>query len=83
MTTRSLIPLVGTLLAGMLTWLTLQGEEQLAAVVVLGFLTLCGLLLLALGWWLFLRHAPKPADFAPVYSGPPPPMIPPALTAQP
>ena len=43
----------------------------------------CGLLLLALGWWLFLRHAPKPADVAPVCSGPPPPVIPPALTAQP
>jgi membrane protease YdiL (CAAX protease family) len=42
----------------------------------------CGLLLLSVGSWLFWRHAPQPVGAAPVYSGPTPPVIPPALTAQ-
>jgi membrane protease YdiL (CAAX protease family) len=42
----------------------------------------CGLVLLGLGGWLARRHLPWPAEAPPVYAGPPPPVIPPALTAQ-
>ena len=41
MTPRSLIPIGAIAVAGLMVWLTLRGEEQLAGVVVLGFLTLC------------------------------------------
>src|SRR5438093_938241 len=49
MTTRSLIPLAAIAVMASMVWLTLQGEEQLAAVVVLGFLTMSGVVLLSRG----------------------------------